>query len=71
MDIVKLRNDKGLTQKELAALLGCARFTVQRWETGGVTPLPVYARALEQIAAGDMDVEIERIKSGKSGKKGD
>lgn len=36
--LIALREDKGLTQTEVAAALGTSRASVHRWETGRSTP---------------------------------
>lgn len=45
------RNERGLTQQELAQLVGLSRYTIQDWEAGRRTPnldmLPKIARALD------------------------
>lgn len=38
IDVKKIREDKGLTQKELADLCGVTTRTVQNWENGGTIP---------------------------------
>ena len=47
--IVDLRERLGLTQKELAELLGCDTATVSRWECRRSTPLPAFAAALWKL----------------------
>ena len=37
-DLERMRRDAGLTQGELAELLGVDRSTVAKWETGKSTP---------------------------------
>lgn len=51
--ILKLRNDHGLTQEALAALLGCSVATVARWERAHNPPVPspAYQLALDAVAA--------------------
>lgn len=38
MEVKKIREGKGLTQKELADLCGVTTRTVQNWENGGTIP---------------------------------
>lgn len=49
--IARLRMERGLTQAQLAEMIGCPRQTIARWETGVRTPNLSYltrlARALE------------------------
>ena len=51
--IAALRKARGLTQKELAAMLSVADKTVSRWETGDGTPelalIPVLAEQLRGV----------------------
>lgn len=47
MDIKRRRIEAGLTQNELAELLGKNRVTVSNWETGKVAPS---IKALREIA---------------------
>lgn len=65
----QLRNEKGITQEQLAEILGVSGRTVSRWETG--TNLPDLS-VLVQISE-YYDVEIKEILNGerKSGKMND
>ena len=49
--IARLRMERGLTQTQLAELIGCPQQTITRWETGqrnpGMKSLVKLARALE------------------------
>lgn len=60
--IKRLREEKGITQKQLADLVGVERSTVAKWETGTAFPggakLPKLARALGCTVA-DLFKEIE------------
>ena len=40
MNIKELRTKHGLTQKQLAALIGVTTRTVERWEAGDRVPSP-------------------------------
>ena len=40
-EIKALRLRLGLTQTELAAEIGVHQVSVARWETGGITPMPI------------------------------
>jgi len=48
-EIVKLRKKMGLTQKDLAKMLGFDTWTVNRWETGRTVPYPRGQEALERF----------------------
>lgn len=54
-NIATAREDKGLTQRRLAAVLGTEGFAVSRWERGKVTPSDAYfaklAKALDRDIA--------------------
>ena len=49
--IKALRLRLGLTQTELGAEIGVHQVTVARWETGGITPIPMVQRALAELDA--------------------
>ena len=46
--LAQMRREKGLTQSELAAQIGCYAKDVSRWETGARTP---GAESLAKLAA--------------------
>ena len=46
--LAQMRREKGLTQSELAAKIGCYAKDVSRWETGARTP---GAESLAKLAA--------------------
>lgn len=46
--LAQLRNERGMTQRELAAQIGCYAKDVSRWETGARTP---GAESLAKLAA--------------------
>lgn len=46
-----LRNALGLTQKQLADMIGAYQPTVTRWERGANQPKGAYLKALQNIAA--------------------
>jgi DNA-binding transcriptional regulator YiaG len=50
-DIRREREKLGLTQGELAKLLGVALNTVSRWEIGTRTPHPVVLKAIQTVFA--------------------
>jgi len=60
--IKELRNKKGLTQEQLASVLGIARVTVTCWESGQNRPridmIPALAKALG-CSADDLLCKIE------------
>src|SRR5262249_11467308 len=51
----KFRADRGLSQPELANLLGVGKITVLRWETGTSKPSPLAAEKLEELGFGRLD----------------
>lgn len=61
------RRAKGLTQAELAKLVGCSRFSVVRWESGEITPaadfIPPLAKALG-VDATKLSLEMETFDAG-------
>lgn len=61
IDVKKIREDKGLTQKELADLCGVTTRTVQNWENGGTIP-DMVQKYLTQISG-----QNETISSSASG----
>lgn len=66
-EIKELRLKHGLTQSELAELLKCHLFTVQRYEYGTYKTIrPVYVDTLEKIKRGELDAEIAQVKNRKS-----
>jgi transcriptional regulator with XRE-family HTH domain len=50
-DIRQKREELGLTQAELASLLGVAMNTVSRWEIGERIPHPLVLKAIETVFA--------------------
>ena len=48
----------GLTQTELAAAIGVHQVSVARWETGGITPMPIVQQALA-----DLDTRRSRVQA--------
>ena len=51
-DVVAARRQLGLTQAELARVLGIALTTLQRWELGLTRPPPYLRLALERLIEG-------------------
>jgi DNA-binding transcriptional regulator YiaG len=51
-DVVAARRQLGLTQVELARVLGVALTTLQRWELGLTRPPPYLRLALERLLEG-------------------
>lgn len=49
IDVKKLRQELGLSQDKLAALIGVAPFSIRRYEKGGKQS-PLAAKALEEFA---------------------
>lgn len=60
-DIRREREDLGLTQGELAELLGVALNTVSRWEIGQRNPHPLVQKAIQTVLA---EVRSKRAKAG-------
>lgn len=58
MDIKTLRAEQGLTQADLAAMLGLTQSVVSRYETGALELDPRMKLALEAIAARPAKVKI-------------
>ena len=50
-EIVKLRRDLDLTQRELAKRIGAQQSTVARWELGSHRPRGAYLKALKELQA--------------------
>lgn len=59
-----LREQLGLTQEKLAARLGVAFPTVNRWENGHTQPSPLALRQIEALLA-----ETDEIESSESAEK--
>jgi len=57
----KAREQRDLTQKELAEEIGVTHITVNRWENGRVTPIPYYRQKLcnfFQMDAGSLGLPL-------------
>ena len=61
-DIRREREKLGITQDELAKLLGVAMNTVSRWEIGQRTPHPLTLKAIQTVLA---EVKANMAKAGK------
>jgi DNA-binding transcriptional regulator YiaG len=48
--IIKLRKDLGLTQQQLADMIGAQQHTVSQWETGKNRPRGANLKALQELA---------------------
>jgi predicted transcriptional regulator len=48
-EIVKLRKDLGLTQRQLADMIGAYQPTIARWETGKNEPRGANLKALQEL----------------------
>lgn len=55
-----LRERLGLTQERLAARIGVAFPTVNRWENGHTQPSPLAMRQIEALAMQVLDVDARR-----------
>ena len=58
--IKKLRNDRNLTQSELAKLLGVSRSAVNSWEQGTNNPTLSFAVAISEVFNVSLDYLIGR-----------
>ncbi|MGN9821918.1 helix-turn-helix transcriptional regulator [Streptomyces sp. SD11] len=58
-----LRRKRGLTQSQLAALLGCSRSAVSTWETTGRLPLPNRLQHLASVLGVPVSDLIEQEES--------
>lgn len=63
MEIKKLREQKGMKQKELAEEMGIERSTIAKWETGATNPATEKLPKLARILGCTIDALFE----GKSG----
>jgi DNA-binding transcriptional regulator YiaG len=48
-EIIRLRKKLGITQRDLATMLGSTAATVARWETGQHQPRGGYLKALKEL----------------------
>jgi DNA-binding transcriptional regulator YiaG len=62
-EILKLREELGLTQKQLAETIGVRKNIVSRWEAGQRIPLDRNAKALKELQANGMRYEFSEVKS--------
>jgi DNA-binding transcriptional regulator YiaG len=60
IDVKKIRADRGITQKELADLVGVNLSTVWRWENGS-PPRGTALRLLESISASAPATSQEKV----------
>jgi DNA-binding transcriptional regulator YiaG len=51
VQIIRLREKLGITQRKLAEMLGSTPATVARWETGQHQPRGGYLKALKELEA--------------------
>jgi DNA-binding transcriptional regulator YiaG len=58
------RVEKGLSQSDLASLLGVATYTIQRWEEGSTKPSGDNGEKLEKVIVGFND-QWEQWQKGK------
>jgi DNA-binding transcriptional regulator YiaG len=49
--IIRLRKRLGVTQVELAEMIGAQRSSIARWETGRHTPRGGYLKTLKELEA--------------------
>ena len=61
--LIKFRNDKGLSQQNLAESIGVGQVTVARWENGTSKPSPLAAVKLEEIGFGKIDNSDTKLAS--------
>ena len=55
--VKKLRELKGLTQTQLAAIIGCSPFTISRWERGKTIPAR-YFKKFEECFGKDIFLSL-------------
>ena len=53
--IARIRLDRGLTQAQLAEMIGCPRQTIARWETGVRVPSLTYLVKLSRALGCSLD----------------
>jgi transcriptional regulator with XRE-family HTH domain len=63
-DIRRERENLGLTQGQLAELLGVALNTVSRWETGQRTPHPLVLKAIQTVFAEVREAKAKKRRYG-------
>ena len=56
------RESQGLTQLELALLIGRNRFTVSKWEYGGIKKIPPYLPIMLERIEIDRKAKVEALK---------
>ncbi|MDH3293937.1 MAG: XRE family transcriptional regulator [Acidimicrobiia bacterium] len=61
-NIARYRNERALTQGELASIVGVSRRTLARWESGKVKPRPNHLVALADALGCDV-IELEAIET--------
>lgn len=49
MTLMSLRREKGMTQKQVAEVIGVAQKDISRWETGSIRPGQEYIKALADV----------------------
>ncbi|WP_180953444.1 helix-turn-helix domain-containing protein [Bacillus sp. T33-2] len=64
--IRKYRKDSGLSQPDIAAIIGVSTYTVQRWEDGAVNPSGDNVTKLNELIDGFSD-QWSKWKKGKPG----
>lgn len=64
MDLKAIRQEKKLTQLQLADLCGCDRTMIGKIETGEVNPSVKLAKTIADVLGFDWTLFYEKIKSG-------
>ena len=59
--IVQLRNDKGVSQGQLAQILGVSRQAISKWENDQSSPDPLHLIKLADV----LDTEVEYLATGR------
>lgn len=67
MDLRSKRQDKNLTQMQLAKKCGCDRTMIGKIESGEVNPSVKLAKTIADVLGFDWTLFYEDVKSGKKG----
>jgi len=62
--IKKAREDKGMTQAQLASEVGCTEMSIYNWETKSIRPMPPYLAKLEEI----LGIQLKEVENEESNK---
>ena len=67
MNLKELRNEKKMTQQQLAELSGCDRTMIGKIETGEVKPSVRLAKTIASVLGFDWTLFYEDVEPGKKG----